>query len=138
MMKKFIILLGMLTAIVGCSSDDAANFYFDFIAVESVSEIPEAFVVNQADTIEVSYLRPSTCHSFDGFDIEKNGDLREITIINKVVEENNGCPNLESDVRTAPLIFNPEEAGNVTLKFYTGTDEAGNPTFLTFDVPIVE
>lgn len=138
MMKKLIILLGMLAAIVGCSSDDAANFYFDFIAVESVSEIPEAFVVNQTDTIEVSYLRPSACHSFDGFDIERNGDIRKITIINKVVEENNGCSNLGNDLRTAPLIFNPEEAGNVTLKFYTGNDEAGNPTFLIFDVPIVE
>ncbi len=138
MMKNIVKFLLILVCVSSCSTDDAPNFFFDFVAVESVSDIPEAFVVNQSETIEVTYLRPSTCHGFDGFDIEKNGDIREITIINKVVEENNGCSNLENDLRTAPLTFNPEEAGTVTLKFYSGNNEAGEPTFLTFDVPIVE
>ena len=121
-----------------CSTDDATTFYFDFVAVDNVSEIPEAFVLNQPDTLQISYLRPSSCHGFDGFDIEKDGDIREITIINKVVEQSNGCPDLVNDVRTAPLVFNPEEVGEVTLKFFNGEDVNGNPIFLTFNVPIIE
>jgi len=128
----------MLIGAASCSPDDSPNFYFDFVAVDSVSEIPEAFIVNQPDTLQVSYLRPSSCHGFDGFDIEKEGDIREITIINKVIEQSNGCPDLENDVRTAPLVFNPEEAGEVMLKFFNGNDSAGNPIFLTFNVPIIE
>ena len=124
--------------ISSCSTDDAPNFFFDFVAIDSVSEIPEAFVVNQPDTLRVSYLRPTTCHGFDGFDIEKNGDVREITIINKVVEQSTGCPDLENDLRTAPLVFNPEETGEVMLKFFNGNDSDGNPIFLTFNVPIIE
>jgi hypothetical protein len=138
MMKYFILIVVIFVSVTSCSTDDAANFYFDFVAVDSVSEIPEAFIVNQPDTLQVSYLRPSSCHGFDGFDIDKDGDIREITIITKVVEQSNGCPDLENDLRTAPLIFNPEEAGEVQLKFFNGEDVDGNPIFLTFNVPIIE
>ena len=137
-MKKIVTILGILAALVSCSTDDAPNFFFDFVAIESVAEIPEVFIVNQSDTIQVSYIRPTNCHGFDGFNIVKNDTEREITIITKVVEQDSGCPDLENDIRTAPLVFNPREAGEVTLHFFNGNDADGNPIFLTFNVPILE
>ena len=137
-MKKIVILLGALVAILGCSTDDAPNFFFDFVAVDSVLEVPAFFTVNQSDTLQVAYIRPTSCHGFDGFNVVRNGNEREITVVNKVVEIENNCIDLENDIRIAPLVFNPIEAGEITLRFFNGNDVDGNPNFLTFNVPIIE
>lgn len=137
-MKKIVSLLAFVALLTGCSVDDAPNFYFDFLAVDSITEVPEVFTVNQTDTINVSYIRPTNCHGFDGFNVVKNDNEREITIITKVVQQDSGCPEIVNDVRTAPLVFKPREAGEVILKFFNGNDADGNPIFLTFNVPILE
>ncbi len=137
-MKKLAIIVGLLVAMVSCSTDDSTNFFFDFVAVDSVTGIPDVFFVNQPDTLQVSYFRPTNCHGFDGFNIVRNDNEREITIITKVVEQDSGCPDLENDMRTAPLVFNPRESGEVILNFFNGNDADGNPNFLTFNVPVLE
>lgn len=137
-MKKVILLIGALVAIVGCSTDDSPNFFFDFVAVDNVLEVPEFFTVNESDTLQVAYLRPTSCHGFDGFNVVRNENEREITVVTKVVEIENNCEALENDVRIAPLVFNPLEGGEVTLRFFSGNDPEGNPTFLTFTLPIIE
>lgn len=137
-MKKIIIILVAFCAIVSCSTDDAPNFYFDLVAVDSVLDVPESFTVNQSDTLQVAYLRPSNCHGFNGFNVVKNENEREITVITRVVDNDNGCSDLENDLRIAPLVFNPSEEGEVILNFFNGNDADGNPIFLTFNVPILE
>lgn len=132
------VIIGVLVAMVSCSTDDSPNFYFDFLAAESVADVPEVFSVNQTDTIHVSYMRPTNCHGFDGFNVVKNENEREITIITKVVQQESGCPDIANDMRTAPLVFKPIAAGEVILKFFNGNDADGNPIFLTYNVPILE
>ena len=136
-MKRLLVIC-LLGICIGCSTDDVPVFFFEIVPVESVTNIPEQFTVNEADTLQISYFRPSTCHGFDGFEVEKNNNSRNIALVTKVVEDRAPCSDLESDQRTAPLIFKPEEAGTVILNFFQGNDANDNPTFLTFEVPIVE
>lgn len=137
-MKKVSILSIFLLLLIGCSTDDAPFFFFEVTPVNTVSDIPEVFVVGQTDTIQVTYRRPSTCHAFNGFDITNDGEVREITVITKVVQGRATCSDLENDLRTAPLVITPEEAGQLNLSFFTGNNEIGDPTFVTFNVPIIE
>jgi len=136
--KKIVLLFGIVSAILGCSVDDSPNFFFDFVAVNNVAEIPEAFVVNQPDTLEVSFFKPTNCHAFDGFNIVTNGNEREITVVTKFIEQDNSCTAIENATSNAALVFNARNAGEVILNFFNGNDADGNPIFLTFNVPIVE
>ncbi|WP_299217329.1 hypothetical protein [uncultured Dokdonia sp.] len=137
-MKNISIASIILLLLVGCSTDDAPFFFFEVTPVDIVSNVPDFFVVGKTDTIQVTYKRPSTCHGFNGFDIVNDGDVREIAIITKVVQGRTTCSDLENDVRTAPLVITPEEAGQLNLSFFTGNNEIGDPTFVTFNVPIIE
>ena len=123
---------------VGCSVDDSPNFFFDFVAVDSVAEIPEVFRVNEPHTLEVSFFRPTACHDFDGFNIVSTDNEREITVVTKVIEQDNGCATIANDRRTETLVFNARAPGEINLNFFNGNDADGNPIFLTFNVPIVE
>ncbi|MFC4633688.1 hypothetical protein ACFO3O_07205 [Dokdonia ponticola] len=137
-MKKLSIIPIILLLVVGCSTDDAPFFFFEVTPVDTVSNVPDVLVVGQTDTIQVTYKRPSTCHAFNGFDISNEDGVREIAIITKVVQGRSTCSDLENDLRTAPLVITPEAAGELNLRFFTGNNATGDPTFVTFNVPIVE
>lgn len=137
-MKKISVLIIVFLFLIGCSTDDAPFFFFEVTPVNTVANVPDAFVVGQTDTLEVTYRRPSTCHAFNGFDVNRDGDVREIALVTKVVEGRADCSNLEDDMRTAPLVITPEEVGQLNLSFFTGNDAEGNPTFLIFNVPVEE
>lgn len=137
-MKKLYLIPIILVLLVGCSTDDAPFFFFEVTPVDVVSNVPDFFVVGQTDTIQVTYKRPSTCHAFNGFDILNNNDTREVAIITKVVQGRATCSDLENDLKTAPFVITPEAVGELNLSFFTGNNEIGNPTFVTFNVPILE
>lgn len=137
-MKNIVVISILLCILVGCSTDDAPTFFFEITPTDTVAEIPDHFIVGQPDTLQVTYRRPSTCHGFDGFEIDREDLVREIAIITKVVEGRSTCTDLENDLRTAPLIIIPEEIGEIILRFFAGNDQNGNPTFMTFNVPIIE
>jgi len=137
-MKKISILFIIFLLLLGCSTDDAPFFFFEVTPINIVSNVPEFFVVGQADTIQVTYRRPSTCHEFNRFDITNDGKIREVEVITKIVQGRATCSDLENDLRTAPFIITPEVAGELNLSFFTGNNEIGDPTFVTFNVPIVE
>lgn len=123
---------------MSCSDDDNANFFFEFVPADNVTQIPDNFVVDQIDTLLVEYRRPTTCHSFNGFDVSRDGTSREITLVTKVVNIDSSCEDLVDDVRVVPLVFRPEEAGEVELRFFNGLDQDNNPMFLTINIPILD
>ncbi|MEP0264412.1 hypothetical protein [Dokdonia sp.] len=137
-MKKISILFVVFLFLIGCSTDDVPTFFFEVTPVNTVSDVPDTFVVGQTDTLQVTYRRPSTCHAFNGFDINTDGDVREIALVTKVVQGRASCSGLQDDMRTAPLVITPEEVGQLNLSFFAGNNAEGDPTFLTFNVPIVE
>lgn len=137
-MKRIVITCLLAISLISCSDEEVPIFFFEFVPVESVTNIPDNFTVNKPDTLQISYFRPSTCHGFDGFEVEKEGNSRNIALITKVVEERGDCQPLDEDVRVAPLIFKPEETGSVTLRFFQGKNDQGENQFLIVDVPIIE
>ena len=57
---------------LSCSlnDDNRVNFDFDYVPIEEVS-IPEEFVLGEIYQIEITYYRPSTCHDFHDFYLQK-------------------------------------------------------------------
>lgn len=138
-MKKIVFLSLMIVAFIGCSDDDVPTFSFETIAVSNIVGIPEVFVVGETVILDLSYFRPSTCHSFEGFELEVvDENTRNIAIVNRLVEGRAPCTDLVEEELTASLQFTPVQAGEVTLNFLNGTDTEGEPVFTTFNVPVTE
>ncbi len=138
-MKKIVFFSLMIFAFLGCSDDDVPTFSFETIAVSNIVGIPEVFVVGETVNFDLSYFRPSTCHSFEGIEVEVvDENTRNIAILNRLVEGRAPCRDLTDEELSTSLQFTPVQSGEVTLNFLNGTDASGAPVFVTFNVPVIE
>ncbi len=134
-MKKLIALSFTLLLFVSCSiDDDSTNYSFEILSVESV-DIPDAFTLGEVYPITVSYLRPSTCHSFKEFYYLKENNIRTVAPINYVFE-NNSCETLTNELVEATFNFIVTSNGSYIFKFWQGEDNNGEDQYLTIEVPV--
>ena len=136
-MKKLIALLSVFFLVTSCSlNDDNRTVYFELLPIDSVI-MPTEFHVNTENNIVVKFLRPTSCHGFDGFYYVKDGFTRSVAIQSYVIEENNsGCTPLTNQILEQTLRFKPTETGTYTFRFWKGKDTNGVDIFeeITFDV----
>jgi hypothetical protein len=136
-MKKIILFALVAMFVASCSIDDEQDITFNnvLVPVESVN-IPDTLVFEETYSFEITYERASTCHSFAGFSYHKNGRERTIGVVNTVYYNVNNCENLEDETQTENLAFEVVLEDFYIFKFWQGTDENGNDTFLTKEVPV--
>jgi len=136
-MKKFTLLSLFLILFTSCSLDDKSlDYNLEILPVESV-DIPESFTLGETYPITVSYLRPSTCHTFKEFYYSKNNNERTVAVINYDYIDNN-CENLEDDLVEATFNFVVTGNGSYIFKFWQGVDENDVDQYLTIEVPVVD
>ena len=136
-MKRFIVLCLTLVLFSSCSIDDDGTTYsFDVLPVESV-DIPDEFTLGETYPITVSYLRPSTCHSFKEFYYLKENNERTVAPINYVFDRND-CETLENELVEATFNFIVTSNGSYIFKFWQGEDNEGEAQYLTIEVPVVD
>jgi len=142
-MKKilFLALLVSLTLLNSCTPDDenAANFQFDFVPVESVI-MPQAFNFGETHEISVTYKRPTTCHSFSNFQyIQDEGNERTVVVVNLVTSDND-CEELQGDFledfQTETFSFSALNLEPYIFQFWQGKDENNEDIFLVYEVPV--
>jgi len=139
-MKKIIpLLIFAFVTLTSCSTDDDPTVFYEILEITQVSDAPQTFTVGQSDTLQVSYKRPSSCHGLQGFDVRRDGEIRNIAIIGVVFEDSSAnCENLDNDIRTTPIIFKPEVTGDITLNFFAGDNTDGVPEYITLTIPVIE
>ncbi len=135
-MKKFFVFCFTALLFVSCTiDDDGQNFSFEILPVESV-DIPNEFTMGETYPITVSYLRPSTCHTFKEFYYLKENNERTVAPINYVFERNN-CEDLQDELVEATFNFIVTSNGSYIFKFWQGEDTDGEDQFLEIEVPVV-
>lgn len=121
-----------------CSVDDNVSdiqFQFEFIPVDSV-EMPMTFNFGGTHTINVTYKRPSTCHTFSNFEYEQHaGNMRSVAVVNFVTLEND-CAPLEEEFITKTFSFNALDTAPYTFRFWQGRDDEGEDMYLVYEVPV--
>ncbi len=137
-MKKILILSIIAIVALSCSlgDDDVPNFRAEFVAIESV-EIPEEFKFDSVHQITMTYFRPTTCHSLLDFVYEVNENQRTIAIRNSVLLDQQ-CTDLNNDKVEVPFDFKVTSMEPYIFRFYQGEDEAGDDSYFTVEVPVVE
>jgi len=135
-MKKLLVLCSLLL-LASCSiDDDGTNYSFEVLPIESV-DIPDEFQWGETYPITVSYLRPSTCHSFKEFYYLKENNERTVAPINYVVEGNT-CTGLEDTLVEATFNFIVTSYSSYIFKFWQGEDANGEDEYLIIEVPVID
>jgi hypothetical protein len=132
-MKKLILLVSILFLFNSCQLDEN-NFSVEILPVHNV-EIPSEFVLGEVYQITMEYYRPSNCHSPYGVYYEKDLNVRTCAVQN-LVEERGNCAPVENILVRETFNFHVTNTGNYIFKFWTGTDDNGDDTFITYDIPV--
>ncbi|NND15703.1 MAG: hypothetical protein HKN89_05215 [Eudoraea sp.] len=137
MMKKIVFLCVVLGIVLlnGCSIDSAEpNFFFVPLRITSV-EMPESFSYRETHTISVTYERPNSCVTYEGFDINTDGgSIQYITCIG--AEFNGEICTQAVYYGQANFEFQALNLETYTLKFWGGEDAQGNPIYLDYNVSV--
>jgi hypothetical protein len=136
-MKK-IVILALLMIMSACTPEDGPIYHYEVLPVESF-EVPEEFVLGQIFQINVSYLRPSTCHYEHGIYWERHSNTRIIGI-QSLVETRDNCISLEDEATLHEKTFDFHVTGNgpYLFRFFKGKDEEGNLIFEDIEIPVAE
>jgi hypothetical protein len=139
-MKRFLLLIVVVIATLNsCSLDDdndaTQSFDFEIMPIESV-EMPQEFMFGATHEIFMDYIKPTSCHVFNDFLYQINGQERIVGIINTLYTDNI-CAEDPKTV-TVSFQFNVTNLETYVFKFYQGEDEEGVDQYLIMEVPVVE
>ena len=134
-MKKILMLIGIFLLVISCTPEsDEPEFHYELLPVESV-DMPTELYVNTENQIVIHYLKPTSCHGFNGFYYDKDEFTRIIAIQSYVLEQDN-CTPLTNQIVEKTLKFKPTETGTYLFKFWKGKDTNGDDIFEEISVDV--
>ena len=141
-MKKITFVLLLMITFLSCSIDDSdgnsvGDFFFEYIPIENVT-IPEQFTFGTTVVIEYTYLRPSSCHTFNDLYYNVDNNTRTIAVINLVDVDNGQCVDFQDELVTRSFNFPVGSMGPYLFRFWQGEDSNGEDIYLEIEVPVVE
>ncbi|MES2812167.1 MAG: hypothetical protein V4670_06830 [Bacteroidota bacterium] len=135
-MKKICGFLVLLFGFVSCTTnDDYIKYHPELLPIESVT-LPTEFVRDNIYEIPFEYIRPTTCHVFEGFYYEKEANVRTIAIETSVIEQS-GCTVATVNPITEILYFRPTLEDSYIFKIWKGKDSNGQNIFEEIEIPVV-
>lgn len=139
-MKKlyYVVLMSFLFIFNSCSLDDGDQVTYEVLPFETVA-LPQNFVLGETYEIEFTYLRPTTCHGYNGVLLRANDSTRTIAVSTFLVS-NTGCEDLVDPDNIASNSFNFKVLYDQTYIFeiWKGKDSEGNDIYETVEVPVTD
>lgn len=136
-MKKLILFLILLTALVSCSADNDNNevYTYEILPVESY-EVPASFTLGETYKIYLNYQMPTTCHLFQGIYYDKYLNIRTIAI--RTMVKDNICTTQFPPISQVSFNFFVTNSGSYIFKFYKGMDTDGKAIFEEVEIPVTD
>jgi hypothetical protein len=136
-MKRYILLLIATLIFVSCSKEeDNPKFYLEVLPVETIT-LPSKFKKDSTYSIPITYIRPTTCHVFDGFYYDRYLNVRTIAIQTSVLEQSNCMPAVVNPIQEF-LKFKPTTENSYVFKLWKGKDKAGANIYEEIEVPVMK
>lgn len=130
------VFLGILLS--NCSlQDDSSNFQFVPLQIVS-AELPESFTLDETYQIEVSFIKPNGCTTYEGFDVTKDDQtVRNVIVVGSERIDIDDCTE-QTVEQTAMFNFVVLYNETYTFKFWLGETASGEDEYLEIDVPVNE
>lgn len=121
---------------LSCSvGDDSDNSYNELLPVEEAL-VPTEFERGETYDINITYIRPTTCHAFNDIYYVSESNERTIAVV-ATVFQNNNCSGSET-LTEASFSFKATTEDLYIFKFWQGEDENGEDQYLIVEVPVVD
>jgi len=133
-MKRLLLILAIGFALNSCSSDDALDYHYEFLAIDS-HNVPQSFTLGETYLIKFQYKKPTTCHSYHRVFFESVGNRRDFAIQSIVVHKNDCLP-LTDEIREVNFNFIVRYTDPYLFRFYKGDDNSGHPIFEEIEIPV--
>lgn len=133
-MKKILVLTGFLAmlSMSSCGTEDDLALRFEPLRVINVN-FPENIQALESYQVGVTYLRPSSCHYFEGFDYEYTGENETTVFLIASVFNDQPCQELSVELETS-FEFKPESVGTYVFRFWQGKNADGKDAYYIADV----
>ena len=136
-MKRFLkgVSIFLILTFWGCDiTDDGPSFNFVSLEITAV-DVPDSFELYGTYPIGITYLRPNSCTSFEGFDIVKEDySTRRVVAVGAEFPDSD-CSGGAEEITTS-FDFKCLYNGTYYFKFYAGDDADGTPQFIEVEVPV--
>ncbi len=118
---------------LSCSLDEGSNSYLKTIPIETAS-MPEYFQYGQVYQINLTYLKTSSCYSFNDVYSVKNDNTITFAVINSVTDNGN-CQTISQEIEKS-FDFTASDIGTYIFKFWQGEDNNGEDVYLIMEIPV--
>lgn len=137
MKKTFLFILCCITILsTSCSlNDDSVKFHFVPLQIID-AEFPESFTLNETYNIKVTYIIPSNCVAFEGFDVS-NIDTTSRNIVAIGSEREDEACNLIAIEAESSFDFTCLYDGVYYFRLWTGETESGEQQYIELEVPVI-
>ena len=136
---SFLVVVLTLFGISSCSINDDGeeNFYFE--TLEAINaDFPETFKQGDVYRIKVTFVRPTSCHFFEGFEFIKNDETERTIFGVATAFSGNDCQNLDDGTIENFFDFEVLYSDTYTFKLWTGQNNNGEDEYLIIEVPVEE
>ncbi len=135
-MKKALTIILSLILLGSCSlEDDGESIMQNLAPVQSV-DMPDSFELGQTYSIGIIYRRPTSCHTYSGLNLDRNGNEIVVGIVTSYSSTSSNCVETGNLEASATFNFVVVREDFYTFKFWQGRNSAGNDMFLIVEVPV--
>ena len=136
-MKQLKVWIGLflLLGLTACElEDDSIKYHFVPLQITSV-DMPDSFTLNETYQIDVTFIRPSDCTFFEGFDVRQEDiTVRNVVAIGSEIDDQQ-CAQVIEEV-TESFNFMVIYDQPYLFRFWTGEDANGVSEYLEITVPV--
>jgi hypothetical protein len=129
--QKLIVFLLLTLLFTSCDDrplGDVSNFHLVELPINSV-EIPNLIPAQTTVAIKVEYIKPTDCHSFSQFRVDRQPS-KQVIVLRADVFQGSDCNTI--NVPTQEFYFYNSRSSGTTeiLKFFSGYDSDGSKIYI--------
>jgi hypothetical protein len=133
-MKYLVLLCSVVVLMNSCSIDDPEVILIENAMLEAVVP-PDQLVLGQTATFDVVFRTPTSCHVFERFEVEQNGQTISVRTLTRF-EDGRECEDLEGAAASEAFEFLIESSEDYTFRFLRGASESGQLQFIVHQLPV--
>lgn len=122
--KTIIFIISIVISTASCRIDDPNITTFQKAEILSV-DVPDTMTTGQTYSIPINFNRPTSCHSFDEFNIDKDPGEVFVSVVS-IFEDTFDCETTNIPIGQVELQYTVEQESDFIFRFFQTTENNQN------------